>query len=49
MAALRAHLGVEAVQVKGCVALSWLVVNHPANQTAAAVAGGLEAVMAALP
>eukprot|EP01047_Picozoa_sp_COSAG01_P000523 COSAG01_NODE_10_length_42970_cov_93.010007_19_plen_378_part_00 len=59
VAALQAHSTDAAVQQWGCRALKelvhtgWLhgkelVASHPANQTAAAAAGGIEAVVAAL-
>jgi hypothetical protein len=54
VAALKAHLGAEAVQNYGCWALKCLVFSGdrahvvPANQTAAVAAGGIEVVVAAL-
>jgi hypothetical protein len=55
VAALQAHPGSQMVQRSGCEALAYLVcyhptatAAHPANQTAVAAAGGIEAVVAAL-
>eukprot|EP01047_Picozoa_sp_COSAG01_P067724 COSAG01_NODE_9622_length_2386_cov_10.446436_2_plen_633_part_00 len=46
--ALRAHPGAETVQVHGCSALGNLMHEHPANQTAVAAVGGIDAMVAAL-
>jgi hypothetical protein len=55
VAAMRAHPGAEVAQYQGCDALAYLVcyhptatAAHPANQTAVAAAGGIEAVVKAL-
>eukprot|EP01047_Picozoa_sp_COSAG01_P027644 COSAG01_NODE_1831_length_9117_cov_3.960080_7_plen_334_part_00 len=46
VAALRAHPDAKLVQDMGCLALGNLVCYHPANQTAVAAAGGIDAMVA---